>query len=101
MSIGLDIFEKLKELLESLKHAPYNLEDYMDLDEEEKMKRKGNLSILMTVMLLKRLESSSHAFEKTIKWFNTYLAFFREMVLTHGKVMRSATFRRFKCSCSA
>jgi len=98
---GLDIFEKLKELLESLKHAPYNLEYYMDLDEEEKMKRKGNLSILMTVMLLKRLESSSHAFEKTIKWFNTYLAFFREMVLTHGKVMRSATFRRFQNAVAA
>ena len=98
---GLDIFEKLKQLLTSLKHAPYNLEDYLDIDDEEKKKRKGSLSVLMTVMLLKRLESSSFAFEKTVAWFRTYLQFFREMVLKKGKVMKSSAFRRFQNAVSA
>jgi hypothetical protein len=98
---GLDIFERLKHLLSSLKHAPYNMEDYLELDEEEKKKRRGSLSVLMTVMLLKRLESSSFAFEKTVSWFQTYLEFFRGMVLEKGKVMKSSAFRRFQNAIAA
>ena len=98
---GIDIFESLQELLTSLNHAPFNLEDYLDIDEEAKMKRRGNLSTLMAVMLLKRLESSVHAFEKSVLWFRTYLEYFRGLVLEHGKMMKSGTFRRFQNAIAA
>lgn len=93
---GEAVFNDLKEWLVSLKHAPYDIEEYLDLDEDEKKKRRGSMGHLMTVMLLKRLESSSYAFELSIQMFRDYLSIFKEVVLTHRKVLSSKAFRRFQ-----